>query len=134
MRASSSHSKGPPLRVLVCCFYFKKLKISWFRATNFRFWATNVEWIFGQWWSGQDMMKEKEQLAIQLMLKGESPKDAMTNSGCNYKNSSREYFKVYKRFTRKKCFDEEKRKGKSNDKCVDSPSFGQGRQKKKSQR
>ena len=48
------------------------------------------------------MMKEKEQLAIQLMLKGESPKDAMTNSGCNYKNSSREYFKVYKRFTRKK--------------------------------
>ena len=49
-----------------------------------------------------DVTKEMEKHAVQLMLNGQSPADAMRDSGCNYETDSRDYGRVYKRFKRGK--------------------------------
>ena len=57
--------------------------------------------------SGEVSRKDMEKRAVELMINGQSPQDAMKESGCNYKVGGRDYGRVYKRFTRRK-----KRKGK----------------------
>ena len=49
-----------------------------------------------------DVTKEMENHAVQLMLNGQSPVDAMRDAGCNYETGSRDYGRVYKRFKRRK--------------------------------
>ena len=63
-----------------------------------------------------DVTKELEKHAVQLMLNGQSPADAMRDSGCNYETDSRDYGRVYKRFKRGKERKEKrptKKKGRS---------------------
>ena len=55
-----------------------------------------------------DVRKEREKHAVELMLNGQSPVDAMEESGCNYEVGSRDYGRVYKRFSRKKKVRERK--------------------------
>ena len=58
--------------------------------------------------------KEMEKRAVELMLNGQSPADAMRESGCNYEVGGRDYGRVYKRFTRRKKCPGKKKKVKTN--------------------
>ena len=53
---------------------------------------------------------QREERAVQLMINGVKPKDAMKISGCNYSIGGKNYRRIYKRVYRKRKKKEESQK------------------------